>query len=109
MKRRSLTAKERLRLFNLHGGICHLCNGKIDGVCEAWEIEHPTALSMGGADDDANMKPAHVHCHRPKTADDLGRLAKAKRCEARYLGARPRKPLSKWKRKVSGEVVLREP
>lgn len=109
--RRSLTAKERLRLFTLHGGICHLCGGRIDGPREAWDVEHVIALAMGGADDDANRKPAHVKCHKAKTKSDMGALAKAKRNEARYQGARPR-PKQKFgipglKKKISGEVVPR--
>src|SRR3990167_6422058 len=113
--RRALTAKTRLRLFTLHGGTCHLCGGRIDGTREAWEIEHGVPLAMGGTDDDANRKPAHVKCHKAKTADDLGRLAKAKRAEARHVGAKPRagRPMpfgrgSRLKRKVTGAIVARE-
>lgn len=114
MTRRSLTAKERLRLFDLHQGRCHLCGGKIDGTREAWEIEHELALALGGADDDENRKPAHVKCHKAKTAVDLGRIAKADREKARHIGARPpsRNPLpggrgSKYKRTIDGRTVLR--
>lgn len=109
--RRSLSAKERLRLFALHDGTCHLCGGRIDGTREAWDIEHVIALAMGGADDDANRKPAHRKCHTSKTADDMGALAKAKRNEARYLGARPRPKRSigipGLRKKLNGEVVPR--
>lgn len=38
MTRRSLSARERIRLFELHGGICHFCGGKITGAREGWEI-----------------------------------------------------------------------
>lgn len=106
--RRSLSAKERLRLFTLHGGICHLCAGRIDGSREAWEVEHVLALALGGADDDANRKPAHVKCHRPKTADDIGKIAKADRIKAKHTGARKRGWGGKWKRKLNGETVLRD-
>lgn len=106
--RRSLTSKERLRLFALHHGLCHLCGGRI-GVGEAWEVEHVIPLAMGGEDDDANRKPAHVKCHRAKTTDDAGNIAKAKRREAKHMGARPRpkRPLmgskaSGWKQKIDG-------
>lgn len=108
MTRRTLSSRERLRLFQLGGGVCHLCGGKIDGTREKWEIEHVTALAMGGDDNDGNMKPAHVKCHTPKTADDMGRLAKAKRSESRHIGAkRSSRPLpgsraSGWKRRLDG-------
>ena len=114
MKRRSLTGKERLRLFSFHEGICHLCKGKIDGAREAWEVEHEIPLAMGGADDDKNRKPAHIKCHKDKTVVDMGNIAKAKRREAKHIGAKSpsRQPLpggkdSKWKRKLNGEWVKR--
>lgn len=114
--RRALSAKERLRLFTLHNGICHLCETKIHGIREAWEIEHRLALALGGADDDENRHPAHVKCHKIKTAADVGRLAKADREKARHLGAKApsRTPLpcgrkSRWKRTVAGRTILREP
>jgi 5-methylcytosine-specific restriction endonuclease McrA len=113
--RRSLTSKERLRLFALHDERCHLCGGRI-GVGEAWEVEHVIPLAMGGADDDANRKPAHVKCHRAKTTDDAANIAKAKRREAKHLGARPRpkRPIpgskaSGWKKPLNGPAVRREP
>jgi 5-methylcytosine-specific restriction endonuclease McrA len=115
MTRRSLSARERLRLFNLYGGICHLCETKIDGTREAWEIEHPLALALGGEDDDENMRPAHVKCHKGKSADDIGMIRKADREKARHLGAKPpsRTPLpcgkgSRWKRTIGGRTVLRD-
>lgn len=54
-------------------------------------------------------------CHRGgnnKTADDVARIAKAKRSAAKHVGIRrapsmPGSRLSKWKRKMNGEVVLR--
>jgi len=111
--RRSISAKERARLFLLHGGTCHLCGGKINGAVEAWEISHDLPLALGGDDDDANRLLAHAKCHRARTSDrDVPMIAKADRQRARHLGLRPRPTFpggkaSKWKRKVSGEVVER--
>ena len=106
--RRSLSAKERLRLFTLHGGRCHLCGGNINAVREAWDVEHVTALALGGEDDDENRKPAHVRCHKTKTADDVGKIAKADRVRMKHVGARKRGWGGQWKRKVSGETVRRD-
>ena len=114
MTRRHLSPRERLRLFTAAGGVCHICGGKIDGTREAWDIEHVIPLAMGGADDDTNMRPAHKVCHAPKTADDLGRLAKAKRQQLRHLGIKraraviPGSRVSRWKRKLDGTTVLRD-
>ncbi len=87
MNRRPLSSRERLRLFALHRGICHICDGTINSVREAYDIEHVVPLAMDGADDDGNRKPAHRKCHGPKTKHDAGNLAEAKRREVRHTGA----------------------
>lgn len=114
MNRRPLSTRERLRLYDLHGGLCHICNCVIDRVRDRWDVEHVLALALGGADDDDNRQPAHTRCHKVKTADDLGHIAKAKRREAKHLGAKPpsSRPMpgnrnSKWKKTVSHGWVLR--
>jgi 5-methylcytosine-specific restriction protein A len=69
---------------------------------------------MGGHDEDTNRFPAHKKCHRQQTSEiDIPMIAKAKRREARHLGARvtrnpiPGSKASGWKRKMNGEVVRR--
>jgi 5-methylcytosine-specific restriction enzyme A len=112
MTRRRMTPLRRARIFDAAGGVCHLCGIRI-AVGETWEAEHVIALEISGDDSDGNLRPAHVACHRAKTAEDAGRIAKAKRVRAKHIGAhRPKATLpgskaSKWKRKVSGEVVRR--
>lgn len=107
--RKSFSPKERLRLFTLHGGICWLCGSKIDGVREAWEVEHTLALALGGDNSDDNLRPAHVRCHKAKTAVDVAKTAKANRQRARHLGARTsRWPKSAFKRRVDGTTVRRD-
>jgi len=113
VKRASISAKKRVALFQSRGGLCHICGGKIN-VGEAWELEHRIPLAMGGEDIEANWELAHIKCHRAKTSDDVGQIAKAKRREARHLGGHvSRTPLpfgkrSPLKRKMDGTVVLRE-
>jgi 5-methylcytosine-specific restriction endonuclease McrA len=112
MTRRSMTPLRRARIFDTHGGTCHLCGLKI-AVGEAWEVEHIVALELSGDDTDGNLAPAHVACHREKTADDAGRIAKARRVRAKHIGAhRPKAVIpgsrgSKWKRTIDGRTVLR--
>ena len=112
MTRRRMTPLRRARIFDTHGGVCHLCGCKIT-VSEAWEVEHVIALEISGDDSDDNLRPAHRSCHQAKTSDDAGLIAKAKRVRAKHIGAhKPKASLpggrgSKWKRKVSGEVVPR--
>lgn len=90
MKRRSLSTRERARLFTLHGGRCYLCGARIDDVREAWEVEHVLPLALGGDDSDDNRRPAHARCHKPKTAADVGAIRKADRRRARHTGAKAR-------------------
>ena len=112
-RRKSISAKQRLKVFTDHKGECHICGGKI-GVGEGWQIEHVIPFAMGGADDESNWRPSHIKCHRTKTTDDVGKIAKAKRREARHLGVNvSRTPLpfgkrSAFKRKLDGTVVRRD-
>ncbi len=88
MKRQRLSTKQRVECFESAGGICHLCGGKIN-VGERWEVSHDTPLELGGEDTPANRAPAHAKCHRAHTAAvDLPNIARAKRREARHIGAR---------------------
>ena len=113
MKRRSISTRERVEIFQKAGGVCHCCQGRI-AIGDAWEVEHVIPLAQGGADEGDNLQPAHVKCHRAKTADDAGNTARAKRREARHLGARvSARPLpcgrkSAFKKRMDGTVVRRE-
>ena len=114
MVRRSWTAKRSLALFEAHDGICHICGAKIHAG-ETWEREHIIPLAMGGADDESNIAPAHVKCHRAKTSNDAAQIAKANRVRAKHFGAKnqrrtvvPGSKASKWKRKLNGLTVLRD-
>lgn len=113
MTRRRISTRLRISIFTDAAGLCHICGRPIDGTRERWEVEHIIPLALGGADDAGNMRPAHTRCHRSKTTEDVGRLAKAKRQEARHLGAKkaraviPGSKASQWKRKLDGTVVPR--
>lgn len=86
MTRRRLSDTSRVALFLRHDGICHICGSRIIAG-ERWEVDHVLPLAQGGDDDDTNTRPAHVKCHRVKTAKDASDTAKAKRREARHIGA----------------------
>jgi 5-methylcytosine-specific restriction protein A len=87
MKRHRLTTAKRVACFRDNNGECHLCGGKIHAG-EAWEVSHPIPLELGGADDKSNWRPAHRVCHRVETSTkDIPAIAKAKRREARHIGA----------------------
>lgn len=88
MTRRSFNRKQRAEIFERAGGVCHICDGKI-GVTEAWDVEHIRPLSMGGDNEPDNLAPAHVKCHRVKTAGEAGPRAKADRLRAKHQGTYP--------------------
>lgn len=114
-KRRSMSPRRRLRIWEAHRGMCCLCNQAIDGTREKWIVEHLRALELGGEDEDANCAPAHASCGLEKTSDDHARAAKAKRVKQRQLGikAASKTPMpfgrnSPFKRTMSGKVVRRD-
>ena len=90
MTRRSISKAMRVRVFLAAEGVCHLCKLRIDAPKQSWEVEHVKPLSMGGKDDEANMRPAHVECHSIKTAGEAGPRAKADRAGAAHF--LPRRP-----------------
>lgn len=87
MARRRFTKKDRARIFAANGGVCHLCKHPIDGVREAWEVEHVIAWELTRDDSDENLKPAHKSCHKDKThKQDRPAINQAKRREAKHTG-----------------------
>jgi 5-methylcytosine-specific restriction protein A len=116
MKRVRITAKMRADIFLRHGGLCHLCSMKVIPG-EEWDVSHDIPLEAGGKDDESNWLVAHRKCHRVHTSKvDMPLIAKVKRVRQKHLGAnlKSKNPLpgsksSKWKRKMDGTVVRREP
>lgn len=98
MTRRSLSKAARVRIFLAAGGLCHICGLKIDAPKQRWEVEHVKPLWNGGADDEANLRPAHVECHARKTADEAAPRAKTTRIAARNLGIRKPRTITRWRR-----------
>lgn len=117
-KRKAMTPRMRLKIWENYKGICALCNRRIDGIRERWIVEHLRALELGGEDTEDNMAPVHEVCAAAKThgkQGDHSRAAKAKRTKSKHLGiTKSKNPLpgskgSKWKRKMDGTITLRRP
>ena len=112
---RRMSPTRRLRIFEAHAGRCHICGERIDGTRERWEAEHVVPYALTRDDSDGNLAPAHVRCHAEKTTGDAATIAKAERVSRKHSGAhRPRSTVpgsraSRWKRKIDGTVVRREP
>lgn len=103
--RTRMTRVRRVSIFIARNGKCWRCRNQIrDG--EKWIVEHPDALVFGGSDNDDDLWPAHVRCGIEKTKEDQAALAKRNRIiDANY--AKPERRQSRFKRKMSGEVVDR--
>jgi hypothetical protein len=92
-KRRKMTKARAANIFLVNNGRCYLCGLQIrDG--EPWEVEHPDALSLGGSDDDADLRPVHVRCHKGKTAAEAP--VRAKRNDLITKGYVGNKRKSRW-------------
>jgi hypothetical protein len=115
MKRVRITAKMRADIFLSRGGSCHLCSMKVVPG-EDWDVSHDIPLEVGGKDDATNWFVAHRKCHRVHTSTvDAPLIAKVKRIHQKHVGAKKtRSPMplgrnSKFKRKMDGTIVRREP
>ena len=88
--RPSWNAKARSEIFRDAGGVCHICTRKI-AAGEEWQVEHPKARGLGGSERKADMRPAHVDCHKPKTAVEVRIMRKADRQGKKDRGLASRK------------------
>lgn len=89
MTRKRRSARERERLFLLHGGRCYLCGVKIKAG-EAWELEHRIPWELTRDESDENVLPAHVGCHKVKSVDDIRGIRKADRQRLKHTGCWPK-------------------
>ena len=102
----------KLRVFEAHGGKCHLTGRKIVPG-DKWELDHRVALANGGKHRESNLAPALSEAHRKKTATDVAQKAKDDRVRKKHLGIHqsrsviPGSKRSRFKKKISGEVVPR--
>jgi 5-methylcytosine-specific restriction protein A len=78
----------RLRIFERHGGVCHLSGRKI-AAGELWDCDHVIALINGGLHCESNLAPALRDKHREKTAADVAEKATVARKAKANLGLKP--------------------
>jgi 5-methylcytosine-specific restriction enzyme A len=81
----------RLRIFERHGGICHLSGVKITPGM-AWDLDHVVALVNGGKHCESNLAPALKAPHKAKTAKDVAEKATVARKRKKALGIKAVKP-----------------
>jgi len=86
-------AHVRLRVFERHGGICHIAKRKIMAG-EKWELEHVKPLWQAAPGEnlnrESNMAPALAAPHKQKTAEEASMRAKERRQREKHLGIYPK-------------------
>jgi len=84
----AIPPRVRARVFERHGGICHLSNRKIRPG-DSWDLDHIIALVNGGEHRESNLAPALRDKHRLKTAADVAEKAMIYRKRAKHIGIKP--------------------
>lgn len=117
MTRRNFPKAIKLAAYERAKGKCEECGGRL--VTGKFEYDHVLADGLCGEPTLDNCMVVCANfpgsCHGIKTRKhDIPAIAKAKRMKCKHIGAKSSRPFpggrkSKFKRKVSGEVVLREP
>jgi len=105
--RQEFTAKVKLAAFERCHGRCEECG--VNLRVGHTRYDHRIPDWMGGEPTLENCRVTCDICDKPKTAKDQKDIAKVKRQRMKHFGIAKPKWRSKWKRKLSGEVVLREP
>lgn len=105
----------KARIVERQEGICACgCGQKLGMAAEPIEFDHEKALINGGTNDEQNLRALRRPCHAFKTKADVAEKAKVDRVRKKHLNLVEKKSQfpgskrSKWKRKVSGEVVRRD-
>ena len=86
----AIPARVRVRVFERHGGICHLSGRRIRAG-DLWDVDHIVALVNGGKHCESNLAPALRDKHREKTAADVAEKSAVYRVRAKHLGLKPAK------------------
>lgn len=108
--RREFTTKVKVAAWRRCDGRCESCTAKLYPGRFAYDHDNPDGLT--GEPTLANCKVLCAACHGGKTKTDVARIAKAKRREARHVGACspskfPGARNSKLKRRMDGKTVDR--
>lgn len=107
--RREFPARVKVAAYERAGGGCEEC-GSLLRVGK-FHYDHVLPDALGGEPTLDNCAVLCSGCHAVKTArQDVPQIAKMKRQRINHISAKPKRPwpgTTKWKRKVSGETVLR--
>jgi len=111
--RRRFSTRDLMARLLEHDGCCVACGVKI-GPATGLEWDHVIPLAQGGDDELSNLQPLCKADHKAKTKRDASDTARAKRLEAKHIGAAapsraviPGSRRSPWKRRLDGSTVQR--
>jgi 5-methylcytosine-specific restriction enzyme A len=112
MSRREFPARVKIAAYERCSGACEGCGARL--TVGKFHYDHDTPDGLGGEPTLENCRVLCWACHAVKTrTGDVPAIAKAKRREAKFLGAKTsRTPMpfgrqSKFKRKLNGTIVRR--
>lgn len=112
MTRRNFPKAVKEAAYERADGKCEECGSRL--APGKFAYDHVLADGLCGEPTLENCAVVCTNCHGRKTRKhDIPAIAKAKRLHAKHIGAKTSRPFpggrkSKWKRKVGGQVVLRE-
>lgn len=103
MSRREFPARVKVAAFSRAEGCCEACGARLSVGKVAYDHINPDGLT--GEPTLENCQVLCLPCHKAKTTGDVADIAKAKRREAKHLGAKKsRHPIRGW-RKFDGTPV----
>ena len=73
-----LSPAERRAILYAQDCVCPLCHGQVHPF-GYFEVDHMTALGLGGEDGGDNLVAVHQTCHKAKTRTDIKAITKATR------------------------------
>lgn len=107
----AIPPRVRLRIFQRHDGNCASCTRPL--FPGHWQCDHIIALANGGEHRETNLRPLCTSpCHQTKTKADLAEKSTVYRKRTKHIGIKKPSKFacsrnSRWKKKISGEVVPR--
>lgn len=103
--RQEFGKKVKLAAWERCNGHCELCTAKL--FTGKFTYDHIIPDAMGGEPTLENCQVICRACDTPKTAKDQGDIAKAKRVQAKHVGIRKPRTITRWRR-FNGDIVVAE-
>lgn len=107
MRTAEFSRKTKLAAWEDARGMCDVCGKKLFPGDIFYDHIIPEAISKDNSLGNCNVLCRAHHDEKTRKVD-VPTIAKTTRVRANHIGAtKPKRPQSKWKRKMDGTVVLR--